>query len=125
MTPKEIAVARAAMRMIDRADLHELGDLTVSEIARWLNVDRSYLSRCFNNYCYPNLGRYLQTEKMTAFYLLIRYYRVPTVKAALEILDIRSPSHFIKRFKTFYGSTSGEVCRKAREAWEEPDKRNN
>lgn len=117
MSKREIALADAALAMIENADVRELGDLTVSEVARRLNVDRSYLARCVSEYRYLNLGHLLSTKKMTAFSYLVRCEGVPTVKEALEILDIRSPSHFIQKFKAFYGCTPGEMCRQARKIW--------
>jgi AraC-like DNA-binding protein len=118
MTQKELA--RAARRMVQKADAEELAALSVSEIARRLLVNRSTLSRAFSA-CYPyfTLREYLEIKKISKFNMLVMFNKVKTVKEALEILDIRDPSHFIKKYKAAQLQTPGEFCRKWRKKHKE------
>ena len=118
MTQKELA--RAAWRMVHRADAVELATLSVSEIARRLMVNRSTLSRAFSA-CYPyfTLRELLEMQKISKFNMLVMFNKVKTVKEALEILDIRDPSHFIKRYKAARRQTPGQFCREWRKKHKE------
>lgn len=118
MTEKELA--RAAWRMVEDADAEELGKLTVSEIARRLLVNRSTLSRAFSAYFpYLTLREFLEMKKISKFNMLVMFKKAKTVKEALEILDIRDPSHFIKRYKAARLETPGEFCREWRKRHKE------
>ena len=118
MTQKELA--KAARRMVLEADPWELGQLTVNEIARRLMVNRSTLSRAFTAY-YPwiTLRRLLEIKKIRMFESLVFFLEVKTVKEALDIMDIRNASHFIKRYKAFRNRTPGETIKQRREELKE------
>ena len=118
MTQKELA--RAAWRMVHRADAEELATLSVSEIARRLMVNRSTLSRAFIAY-YPyfTLRELLEIKKISKFDMLVMFNKIKTVKEALEILDIRDRNHFIKRYKAARLRTPGEFCKKCRKSHKE------
>jgi AraC-like DNA-binding protein len=122
MTQKQLV--NSALRMVEDADAEELGQLTVSEIARRLMVNRSTLSRAFTDY-YPDLTlrEFLEMEKISKFDMLVIFNKVKTVKAALEILDIRDRNHFIKRYKAARRRTPGEFCREWRKRYKEWDRR--
>lgn len=102
---------KAALKMIDRWDENEWSELTVTEIARRMGVNAASLSRAFNSYNYIPLRRVVEMTKFSAFNILISYHGVRTVNEALEILDIRCTSHFIKRYKALHNQTPGEFCR--------------
>jgi AraC-like DNA-binding protein len=102
----------AVWRMVMWASPEELAELTVNEIAKQLDTSPSNLCHAFNKHCYYTLGRFLELKKFLTFESLIRNNKVQTVKEALEILDIWSTSHFIKRYKEYRGFTPGETIKK-------------
>ena len=117
MTQKELA--GAARRMVHKADAEELATLSVSEIARRLLVNRSTLSRAFSAYHHFTLREFLEMKKFSKFDMLLWFNKAKTVKEALEILDIRDPSHFIKRYKAARLRTPGKYWREWRKKHKE------
>lgn len=121
MTQKELV--RAARRMVADADAEELAKLSVSEIARRLMVNRSTLSRAFSAYYHFTLREFLEMKKLSKFDMLLWFNKAKTVKEALEILDIRDPSHFIKRYKAARLRTPGKYCREWRKRHKERERK--
>ncbi|NIM11346.1 MAG: helix-turn-helix domain-containing protein [Candidatus Aminicenantes bacterium] len=117
MSQKELA--RAVYRMIYKASPEELGKLTGKEIARRFKTSQSNISRAFRRYYNFTLRRSLELRKFTVFNHLMYTGTTNTVKEALEILDIRSTSHFIKRYKEIFGLTPGKRIRIIRQRHKE------
>jgi len=117
MSEKELV--KAVRRMIADADAQEMAALSVSGIARRLMVNRSTLSRAFSACYHFPLREYLEMKKFNKFDLLFWLNKAKTVKEALEIMDIRDPSHFIKRYKAARLRTPGKYCREWRKIHKE------
>jgi len=113
---KEERIYFEAMSMLDEADVEELAVLTTSEMARRLNVSRPYLSRVYRKYNYFTLHDDIETSKFCRFESLIKWGITKTVKETMEKLDIRSTSHFIKRYKAFCNKTPGQVKREIKKS---------
>jgi AraC-like DNA-binding protein len=111
---KQKRLADAAWRMVLKADVETVAELTVSEIARRLNVSRPNLSRAFITHFSISLRRLIEIKKFTMFEVLLMLNRTRTVKETLEVLDIRDPSHFIKKFRAWRYQTPGQRCRAIR-----------
>ena len=109
MTQRKLA--NAAWRILDNAEPESVAELTVSEIARRLNVSRPNLSRAFRSPCYFTLRNFIEIKKVVMFEFLLFYQQTRTVKETLEVLDIRDSSHFIKKFKAWHPQTPGQRCR--------------
>ena len=109
MTQKELA--KAAYVMVVTADIEDLGNLTVSEIARRLGVSLPNLSRAFHKHFGTTLVKFLISHKYIAFDSLMKNDKTLTSNKALEILDIRSHSNFCKKFKLDRGCSPGEYIK--------------
>ena len=112
MTQRKLA--NAAWRILDNTEPEAVAELTVSEIARRLNVSRPNLSRAFITHFSISLRRLIEIKKFTMFEVLLMLNRTRTVKETLEVLDIRDPSHFIKKFRAWRHQTPGQRCRAIR-----------
>ena len=113
---KEEQIYYEAMIMLVEADYEELAVLTTSEIARRLNVSRPYLSRIYKKYNYFTLHDDIEWFKFCRFESLIKWGITKTVKEAMKKLDIRSTSHFIKRYKAVCNKTPGQVKREIKKS---------
>ncbi|MCP5054310.1 MAG: hypothetical protein GY940_44490 [bacterium] len=98
MTDKQLA--RKARRMIYNVDAEELSELSVSEIARRLDVHRSRLSRAYRKHFGRTVQGDLQASKIVNFDILVCCGEARNVQEALDILDIRDRRHFNTLYMT-------------------------
>jgi AraC-like DNA-binding protein len=105
MTDKEISdqVIQVVLNMPDR----ELGGLSVTKLARILEVDRFRLSRQFKRQKDMTLECFLFKEKMTrAAFLLMG--RSTAVKEVARRLGFCTCDYFIRKFREYYGIVPGQ-----------------
>jgi len=112
-------LAQAAKRMVDTAMIHpvKLGELSVEEIAKRLNVSTSHLSRAYVEVYHSPLQEYIRLIRFICFKVRAHHSQPTTVKALLEWMDVRSVSHFIKGYKACFGHTPAQFNRQCREKW--------
>lgn len=101
-------IYRKTWQMLEWWGVEEFDKLTVGEIARRLGVNPASLSRAFNSRYYIPLRRVVELHKFKAFEIQVLCLGASTVKEALERLDIRCASHFIKRYKAHRSWSPGE-----------------
>ena len=105
MTDKEISdrVIQVVLTLPDR----ELAVLSVTELARILEVDRFRLSRQFKRQKDMTLECFLFKEKMTraAFLLMVRSI---AVKEVARRLGFCTCDYFIRKFREYYGIVPGQ-----------------
>ncbi len=120
---KEYSVYNATLLYIKQCPAEEIGTLTVNDIARKFNVNRSFLSRSFRRYDSISAKRYLDIYVTIRFEILASRLKNPNVKEALAIMKIHNVSHFIKRFKNRRGYTPGQYCKQCREQRKERERK--
>lgn len=96
-----------AMEFVLTRKNEELGDLSVSRIARELKVSRSYLARIFKEERNLSLKEYLQREKMLrSAALLVREPQLTLRELARQIGFLDS-GYFGFLFKKYFGISPG------------------
>jgi AraC-like DNA-binding protein len=113
MNQKELAIE--AYHIIRNALHEDMADINVTEIAQRLDVSTANLSRAFKKYYNRSLSDLIKSAKYYNFLSVLANRNTTTVKEILDILDIRSASHFIKGFKKWCGKTPGEMVREHHE----------
>lgn len=114
---KSQIIAEKAYHMVENCPSHKIGELTVTEIARRLEVHISYLSRVFREYHVIKLNEHLRFHKELRFLDFLDLNGVNTkVKDITEALDIRSTSHFIQKYKERGKPTPGQHLKEFRDA---------
>lgn len=105
MTDKEISdqVIQVVLTLPDR----ELAVLSVTKLARILEVDRFRISRLFKRQKGMTLECFLFKEKMTraAFLLMVRSI---AVKEVARRLGFCTCDYFIRKFREYYGIVPGQ-----------------
>jgi len=112
---KEKDLARSVKLLVRQSKVETIASLSVSNLARQFNVGPSYLSRSFNKYNKLNLGHFLEFHRIRRFEKAVRNQKYPRLKEVLALMNIRSISHFIKRYKKIRGRTPGQYCKEWRE----------
>lgn len=85
--------------------------LTVKEVADALNVNASYLSRCFSQKENKTIQQFITQEKIKASCNMLRYSEYSITEIA-SYLCFSSDSHFCKAFKTITGMTPKQYRQK-------------
>lgn len=124
VTEREKKLAIDAYKIIDNCSDEEVADLSAGRVAERLGVSLPYLSRAFNNYHFFPLQWTLEKRRFLAFNTLLIYKgKTHSVKETLERLNIESPSHFIKRYKSFFTRTPGQRLKEHRARMKELEKK--
>jgi len=119
ITKTQRELARATMAMVDNWPLEEMDKLSVGEIARRFIVNRSTLSRAFRAYYYPTLKKVILFKKCQAFFMLVFYREIKSVREGMKRLGINSQSNFTRFFKRYYRRTPGVFLREERRRYDE------
>ena len=83
---------------------HIFEKITVESIAEYLELNRSYLSRCFKKDTSMKLIDYIHEVKMEEAKRLLLYTQKPIVEIAI-MLGFSSQNHFQTLFKNMMGTT--------------------
>jgi AraC-like DNA-binding protein len=92
----------------------KLGELNVEQIARELNVSRSYLARIFRRERNFSLKEYLLREKLIRSTLMLVMEPQLTVKELSEKIGFLDTDYFAHIFKKYFGISPGRYreCKK-------------
>jgi two-component system response regulator YesN len=96
-------LSKQVVELVMTCSDEELKGLTVSSIARRLNVDRSHLSREFKSYNSLTLCQFIQGEKMVRAAILLNDNIDLKVAKLSENLGFCSPEYFRELFKRYFG----------------------
>lgn len=118
----EHSIYNAVMLMIKNSPPEEIGNLTVSGIARKFKINRTCLARSFRKYDFFSPKKYLDMYTLVKFNSVAYDLKNPTVKEILERMNIKNTSQFIKRYKKQRGITPGQYCKESRKRKKEMDK---
>jgi AraC-like DNA-binding protein len=115
----------AAFLELRRAMLkpEKIAELTAGEIARRLGVSVANLSRAFRALGSGTLQYFIKQERFYCFHVQVWNKPSITLREALEKMDVRSPSHFIKEYKNRFDHTPGEYIKATRICWQEEQER--
>jgi two-component system response regulator YesN len=94
-------VAEFVLRCADR----EIGQLSVSKLARIFNVSESFLSRKFRADKKFTIGKFIFKERMFRAAVLLRKDDRLTIKSLSEIVGFLDYEYFLRVFKDCYGVT--------------------
>jgi AraC-like DNA-binding protein len=122
----EYSVYNAVLLFIRNSPSEEIGNLTVTGIARKFKINRTFLARSFHKYDILSPKRYLDIYTLIEFNRVAYSLKNPTVKEALERMNIKNTSQFIKRYKRESKITPGQYCkesRKKKREWQKEWKR--
>jgi len=100
---KKKSISDQAVEFILKCKDEELGELTVSEIARAFNVSESFLSRKFTRDKVFTLGKFIFRERMFRSAMLLQGNRKLTVKSLADMMGFSDYDYFIRAFKKHYG----------------------
>lgn len=103
-----------AMEFVLTRESEELSHLSVAQIARELNVSRSYLARIFKKERNFSLKEYLLREKMIRSALLLLKEPQLTVKELAKKIGFLDTGYFAHLFKKYFGISPGRYreCKK-------------
>ena len=112
-TKSELLCNRAIEYVLTRKD-EDFGDLTVSAVARALEVSQSYLARTFRRERDCSIKEYLLREKMLRSALLLINKPQLTVRRLAEIMGFQDINYFNRVFKSNFGISPGRYreCKK-------------
>ncbi len=88
-------------------DIAELADLKLSQIAAYFDLNRSYLSKRFNQEAPLTILKYIQLEKMKRGEMLLKTRYDLSVEAIASLLGITDVRRFRKNFKAMFGLKPG------------------
>ncbi|MCX6584514.1 MAG: AraC family transcriptional regulator [Candidatus Aminicenantes bacterium] len=100
---KKKSLSDLAVEFILKCKDEELGELTVSEIARTFKVSESFLSRKFTGDKVFTLGKFIFRERMFRSALLLHGNRKLTIKSLADMMGFSDYDYFIRAFKKHYG----------------------
>lgn len=92
---------------------HVSDGINVTDISRYLNISRGYLSLIFNSICGKSTKQYIIDYKIEIAKQLLEYSNM-TIEEIGESVGIVSSGHFSRLFKTEVGYTPLEYRRKFR-----------
>lgn len=107
MTKKKIVTR--FVELVSGAKPEELAELNVTTGARRLGITPSQLCHAFKTHYICSAGDFVSINKQIAFEELIDSRKARNLKEALKILDIRSASNFIEKYKAFRQQTPHET----------------
>jgi two-component system, response regulator YesN len=96
-------LANRAAEFILRCPNGELGELSVSKLARIFEVSESFLSREFKRKKSYTIGKFIFRERMFRAGLLLMGNEEITVKTLSRVLGFLDYEYFLKAFKAYYG----------------------
>jgi two-component system response regulator YesN len=114
MIVKKDSLCDLAIEFVLAQKNEKLGELGVEQIARELNVSRSYLARIFKRERNFSLKEYLLREKMIRSTLLLAKEPQMTVKELSEEIGFLDADYFALLFKKYFGISPGKYreCKK-------------
>lgn len=114
MNKKKACICDLALEIILSLKADELGKLTVSEIARQLEVSPSYLSRLFKRKRNSTLQEYLVRAKMVRSASLLLIEPGLKIGRLAELMGFIDTEYFASVFKKNFGISPGKyrACRK-------------
>lgn len=98
-------------KALEYIDMNLNRHMTAEEIAKYLKINRSYLSSLFKKETGASLGKYICTQKIKAAADMLRFSEY-TCSEIAEYFCFASQSYFIKCFRSEYGCTPAEYRRK-------------
>jgi AraC-like DNA-binding protein len=110
-----LSLYNAVKLYIEERPAEEIGTLKPGHLARKFNVSLSFLSRSFSKHNFFTLHQYLELFIFIRFDSIARGLKKPNVKEALEIMNIKDTSYFIRRYKKRFKRTPGQYCKMCRE----------
>lgn len=117
MNKNKARICDLAMELIISQKTDELGRLTVSGIARLLNVSPSYLSRLFKRERNFTLQEYLVRAKMVRSASLLINDPNLKIRSLAELMGFEDTEYFANVFKKNFGisPTKYRECRKRKQ----------
>ena len=114
MNKNKACICDLAMELILTRKSEELGKLTVSEIARQLDVSPSYLSRLFKRERNSTLHEYLVRAKMVRSASLLIIDPGLKIRRLAELMGFVDTEYFTSLFKKNFGISPAKYreCRK-------------
>jgi AraC-like DNA-binding protein len=100
--------AEQVIRFILTRDDDELGELTILNIARKLNISQSHLYHIFQKEKKLPPGKFLSMIKMLRAAVLLVEDDMPSIKAVSKKMGFSSVDYFTRLFKTHFGTTPGK-----------------
>jgi two-component system response regulator YesN len=114
MNKNKVCICDLAMELILSQKAEELGKLTVSEIARQLDVSPSYLSRLFKKERIFTLQEYLVRAKLMRSASLLIIEPSLKIRRLAKLMGFVDTEYFASLFKKNFGISPAKYreCRK-------------
>lgn len=100
---KKRTISDQVVEFVLKCKNEELGNLSVSEVARVFKVSESFLSRKFRSDKSFTLGKFIFRERMFRSAQMLLGNRDLTVKSLADIMGFSDYDYFIRTFKKYYG----------------------
>ncbi len=100
--------AEQVIRFILTRDDDELGELTILNIARKLNISQSHLYHIFQKEKKLPPGKFLSMIKMLRAAVLLVEGDMPSIKMVSKKMGFSSVDYFTRLFKAHFGTTPGK-----------------
>lgn len=100
---KKRTISDQVVEFVLKCKNEELGNLSVSEVARVFKVSESFLSRKFRTDKSFTLGKFIFRERMFRSAQILLGNRDLTVKSLADLMGFSDYDYFIRTFKKYYG----------------------
>lgn len=104
MLQKKPSTSKAVSDCIDYVYAHLTERITIEDLAEYVNLSASYLSRLFKQDLGISVSDYIREKKLERAQNFLRYTDQSFAEIA-NILSFSSQSHFIQAFKAYSGMT--------------------
>lgn len=95
---KEIIFSKHIIRCLDYIQEHLYESITISQIADYIHINETYLSKLFKKETSMTIGNYIQFQKIETAKNMLKYFDYSSVDIA-NYLAFSSHSYFIQVFK--------------------------